>query len=101
MMMVMTMMAVDLHLRNNPKQDAPVCQFPFVHLPLQNFEYGRRIFCQNCGMRSRFMMAASVAGLALALAPAYGGTAVQKSAGLVDLNRATIPELLRLPGMTE
>jgi len=47
------------------------------------------------------MMAASVAGLALALAPAYGGTAVQKSAGLVDLNRATIPELLRLPGMTE
>ena len=26
MMVVMTMMAVDLHLKNNPKQDGPVCQ---------------------------------------------------------------------------
>jgi hypothetical protein len=26
MMVVMTMMEVELHLRNNPKQDGPVCQ---------------------------------------------------------------------------
>jgi len=52
-------------------------------------------------MRLRFTMTVWVVALLLALAPACGRGGTQKSAALVDLNSANVPELLKLPGMTE
>ncbi len=54
---------------------------------------------QNCGMRFRFATMTWVWIVMLSLVPASAGT--PKSAILVDLNSATIAELLKLPGMTE
>jgi hypothetical protein len=96
-MVVMTMMAVNLHLKNNPKQAGLVCQMPGV-----NFLVG---FCawtgENCGMRSRFAMKLWMMVLACALAPAAIGAAGRRAAEPLDLNRASTAELMQLPGMTQ
>ena len=53
---------------------------------------------QNCDMRYRFMMAAV---LACGLGTITGSWAAQKPTELVDINRASVAELLALPGITE
>jgi hypothetical protein len=45
MMVVMTMMEVELHLKNNPKQDRPVCQ-------IRPRRFSFRVFRQGTGFRA-------------------------------------------------
>jgi helix-hairpin-helix protein len=56
-----------------------------------------RILAQNCQMRSRFAMTLWIVMFAAA---AIGGTP-QKPVELVDINRASVQEMLKVPGMTE
>jgi len=53
---------------------------------------------QNCGMRFRFAMLLPV--LMLALASVMAASGARKPAELVDINRASTQELMKVPGMT-
>jgi DNA uptake protein ComE-like DNA-binding protein len=51
-------------------------------------------------MRTRFANVVWIVAFAAALIPACVAVGAQKPSELVDLNRATVAELLKVPGMT-
>src|ERR1700678_4405539 len=111
MMVVMTMMEVELHLKITLSKTAW-----FVKCGDGNFVCGllagmlvfRGNEAQNCGMRFRFAILLPVFVLALApvlFVPVLFASGTQKSdarkpAEVVDINHASMQELLRVPGMT-
>jgi hypothetical protein len=100
MMMVMTMMEVELHLSDNPKQGGLICQIrecEFFSSECWPFAGGA---VQNCEMRFRRANFVSILGLAACVASISFGAVSVKPAEPVDLNRATVAELMRVPGMT-
>jgi hypothetical protein len=97
MMMVMTMMEVDLHLRNNPKEAGFVCQIVHCKFSISSLVFPNRK-AQNCEMRSRFEIALCV--VLLASPPTVGVANSQKPAQPVDINRASLQELEKVPGIT-
>jgi Helix-hairpin-helix motif len=101
MMMVMTMMRVELHLRDNPKEGVAICQIFCNKFCCEKGWLLDECRVQNGLMQLRIWMFGWLFALIIACASSNPANGEWKNADLVDVNHASVPELMRVPGMTE
>jgi DNA uptake protein ComE-like DNA-binding protein len=78
----------------------PVCQISKYEFPFNKYWPQDRQMKQNLEMGSRITVAVRPVLLAFIFAASVQSQDVRASAELVDINRASVAELLKVPGMT-